>query len=301
MHLRKRWIDRRVYEYFAVNLGSLLGWKNPILVYQMGGVGSSAMRNSLFRSHDPKTRLVLMSHEFTGFKDRCADDADLPADLSGHFAREIEHYRAAHAALSPLARALWLFRKKLYVERIRDVFISKRRPVKVITLVREPVAANVSLFFQVLGQFMRSDGRRGLPEISEIVDVFIERYTHFRPMTWFDVELKQELGIDVYEHEFPTDKGHLRISSGLTDLLILRSELDDGRKAEAVADFLGLPQFRLVRSNVADDKPYAVAYREFRDKLVLPQELLDEIYTSRYALHFYSARERAACRARWGG
>jgi hypothetical protein len=40
MHLRQYWIDRRVYEYFAVNIAPLLGWRNPTLIYQMGGVGS---------------------------------------------------------------------------------------------------------------------------------------------------------------------------------------------------------------------------------------------------------------------
>ena len=38
MHLKRRWINRQVYEYFAVNLGPVLGWRDPILVYQMGRV-----------------------------------------------------------------------------------------------------------------------------------------------------------------------------------------------------------------------------------------------------------------------
>ncbi len=99
MHLRKRWINRETYEYFAVNLGPLLGWRDPILVYQMGGVGSSSIRNSLFRNRDPRTRLVLMSHEFFGVKDRDPAEIDIELEYEDKIIREIEHDRLFFAGL----------------------------------------------------------------------------------------------------------------------------------------------------------------------------------------------------------
>jgi hypothetical protein len=53
VHLKKRWINRRVYEYYAVTLAYWFTRADPILIYQMGKVGSSSIRNSLFHNQPP--------------------------------------------------------------------------------------------------------------------------------------------------------------------------------------------------------------------------------------------------------
>jgi hypothetical protein len=299
MYLRKRWINRQTYEYFAVNLGPPLGWRDPILIYQMGGVGSSSIRNSLFRCRDPRTRLVLMSHEFFGVKDRNPAEIDIEPEYEDHIIREIEQDRRSFAALTPLRKAGWLFRKKLYTERIYKAFVKPGRPLKVITLVREPVANNMSLFFQVVDRYTGANTQRVDFDIGELTQVFVDRYMHSRPLTWFDAELKRTLGIDVFKYPFPTDIGHTTISSGNIDLLVLRCELDDISKARAIADFVGLDEFEVARSNIAANKPYATRYAEFKERACLPESLLDELYTSKYARHFYADHELERCRAFW--
>ena len=299
MHLKKRWINRQTYEYFAVNLAPLLGWRDPILIYQMGGVGSSSIRNSLFRCRDPRTRLVLMSHEFFGVKDRDPAEIDIEPEYEDHITREIEHDRRFFAGLTLSRKAGWLTRKKLYTERIYKAYVKPGRPLKVTTLVREPVAANVSLYFQVFSKYAGCNRRPTDYDVDELTRIFVDRYMHSRPLTWFDAELKRTLGIDVYEHPFPTDKGYTTISSGNISLLILRCELDDFSKAGAIAEFVGLDDFKIVRSNIAVDKPYADRYEDFKARASLPEALIDEVYASKYSRHFYADHELEKYRAFW--
>jgi hypothetical protein len=281
MHLRRRWINRQVYEYFAVNVGPMIGWRDPILVYQMGGVGSSSIRNSLFRYRDPRTKLVLMCHEFFPIRSRDPARMDLEPECRNHVLREMEHDRRVFEGF-PLRRKIgWLFRKRFYTERIYDAYVRRGDELRVITLVRDPVAHNVSLFFQVFDQYAGTSIEGSGLDIDGMIRLFLDRYVYRRP--------------------FPTDRGYAVLSEGRVRLIVLRSELDDAAKARAIARFLGLDDFEIVRSNVTADKPHAVRYSEFKRRLRIPPALLEELYESRFARHFYSPDERARFRTRWGG
>ena len=298
-HLKKRWIDRRVYEYFAVNIAPFLGWRDPILVYQMGKVGSSSIRNSLFRSRDPRTRLVLMSHEFYPIRNRDVQRIDIEADLRPYVIAEIEHDKQVFQRFSRKKRRGWRFRERFYTQRIYQAYVKPGGPLRVITLVREPVANNISMFFEVFDHYAQTTFEASTMSVDEMIALFLDRYMHRRPLTWFDAELKTTLGIDVFRHPFDTELGYAVIRQENVALLVLKMELDDHAKAEAVAGFLGLQDLELVRSNVSRHRPHGDAYAEFRRRIRVPARLLEDLYESKYARHFYSESERAAFRQRW--
>jgi hypothetical protein len=299
MHLSWWWIDRRVYEYFATNIGPLLGWRDPILVYQMGKVGSSTIRNSLFRCSDPTTKVVLASHEFFPPRERQMWRIIIDPEYREAVLAESESDRRLYAGLPLRERIGWRLRENLYTKKIYRSYV-KRGHVRVITLVRDPVATNVSMFFQLLEHYLRFLGSRELPGVDSLCKLFLSEYNHFRPLVWFDAELKTTLGIDVYQHEFLMEEGYMRISNRNVDLVVLKAEIEDEAKSRIIADFLGLKELQLVRSNVAEDKSYAGIYIDFKQSIKIPQALLDKIYESRYARHFYSSREIEGFRKRWG-
>ena len=301
MHLNKRWINRRVYEYFAVTVAPWFNWSDPILIYQMGKVGSSSIRNSLFRSHDPLTRLVLMSHEYFPVRNRDLNQIEIEPEYRDMLAREITHDRHVFERFSLRKRLGWRFREKFYAEMIYRSYVRPKRRLKVITLVREPVANNVSMFFQLLGQYIGPDVEPTECDTDKLIHVFIEKYMHWRPLTWLDAEVKTNFGIDIFQHPFPIEKGYTTISQGIVSLLVLRVELDDRTKAQAIADFIGLNKFEIVRSNVASEKSYASPYEEFKQRIKIPLALLDQMYDSKYARHFFSSEERDNFRERWSG
>jgi hypothetical protein len=301
LHLKKRWYDRRVYEYFAVNIAPWLKWGDPILIYQMGKVGSSSIRNSLFRCPDPRTRLVLMSHEYFPIRNRDPELIEIEQEYRDMLAREIEHEQHVYQQRSLRNRIGRLFREKFYVEMIYRSYVRPKRPLKVITLVREPVANNISMFFQVLGQYIDADVDPLKCDTDELIDVFIRKYMHWRPLTWLDAEVKTHFGIDIFQHPFPIETGYTTISQANVSLLVLRCDLDDRTKAQAIADFIGLDKFEIIRSNVRNEKPEAQKYEDFKRRIRMPPALLDQMYDSKFARHFYSTEERGLFRKRWSG
>jgi hypothetical protein len=211
---------------------------------------------------------------------------------------EMESDRQLYNGLPIRARMGWRFRETFYTKKIYQNYV-RRGHVRVISLVREPIATNISMFFQLLQHYLRAGGVGKPPGVAALRELFFSEYNHFRPLIWLDAELKTTLGVDVYEHPFPAVDGFLRISTDEVDLLVIKSEIDDDIKSQVIADFLGLKKLKLVRANVAAHKSYADIYRKFKESIVIPERLLDEMYESKYARHFYSSKEIQSFRERW--
>jgi hypothetical protein len=267
----------------------------------MGKVGSSSIRNSLFRCQDPRTRLVLMSHEYFPIRNRDPDRIDIEPAYRDMLEREIRHEQRVYQQFSLRKRLGWRFREKFYAKRIDKTCVRPQYRLRVITLVREPVANNISMFFQLLDQYIGTDSDISDYSIDELISIFIENYAHARPLTWLDAEIKTNFGIDVFQDPFPVDQGYTIITRGRTSLLVLRCELDDRTKAQAIANFLDLDEFEIVRSNVTSEKSYAREYAEFKKRIRIPPTLLDQMYNSKFARHFYSREEIEQLSARWSG
>lgn len=233
----------------------------PLLVYQMGKVGSMSVARSLraagchrvFRTH----RLV---------------------------PRNYRRNPPGQRVVSSLLR--------------RRFVLDDSSRLRIVSPVRDPVPRNVSGFFQNLDRFVEDPVRTPVPELQRL---FVERYPHDVGLNWFDDELRAAFGIDVFAHPFDPSLGHATIGKGRVELLLFRIELADDRIARLLADFVGADALVLLRANdaAARGARHGRAYDEFRRTLVLPEALAGSIYASKYARHFYSSEERRAARARW--
>ncbi|MDK2972714.1 MAG: hypothetical protein PWP23_2469 [Candidatus Sumerlaeota bacterium] len=174
----------------------------------------------------------------------------------------------------------------------------------VIAPTREPGARNLSAYFENIEHFFpdfAARRARGTLSVDELIDTFLARYHQDTPLTWFDRELKTHFGIDAYETPFPHEKGWQIVRTERVDVLVVRLEDFKIRLQPALADFLGTGDIVTPPANVSEDKEYADLYGEVRRKIVFPPELLDHLYESRYARHFYTDEERSRFRARWSG
>ncbi len=167
--------------------------------------------------------------------------------------------------------------------------VEKKRPMKIISMVRNPIDRKVSAFFRALGQ-------SGLDSqemtVKEAVKEFTEYYEDYEPQDWFSTEMKPALGIDVYSQPFPVEKGYLNIKKDNIDLLILRLELDNSIRESILCDFLPADSFSWNRMvNSAQSTSYFPLYKKFREKAVLPRDLLQKFISIRYAGHFYTPAE----------
>ena len=265
--------------------------KEPLLVFQMGKVGSTTVVRSLEAAG--LDMAVYHAHVLT-------QDA---------MAKVEKAYRRHFAQMSLVPHHLW---KSQYLRKQIDRGLEEGKRWKVVTLARDPVIRNVSAFFQNLdvepvGSHHRYRIRSkynfevtlGIKDIDRLVELFIETLDHDTPLIWFDSQLKAVFGVDVFSSDFPTSTGYKIYEGGVVDVLVLRLEDLDRCARDAFQEFLGLEEFTLKSANVGDEKPYYTIYREFLDSAVLPDSYLDRMYASKYARHFYSDEEIDTFRARW--
>ena len=267
--------------------------RTPILIYQMGKVGSSTIRSSL--DDIVIDRPIYHCHFLT--KERIAKTE---ADRKKFFRSERYSY----------LKRPWL--NEFLAKQLKSGL--KGRKWKVITLTREAVSRNLSTFFENLDFKVIDEGRRYeisshyykiAPTIVEhnshdvLIKLFFEKVNHDSPNQFFDFEIKRMLGVDVLASEFPKSKGYQIYKGDLADVLLIRLEDLNRVASEAISEFLGIHRFRLLNSNIGTKKNYALVYKNFKNIIALPDDYLTRIYGSRYMRHFYTADEIETFERRW--
>jgi hypothetical protein len=291
--------NRQAYEYIAANLLLRIDSSTPILIYQMGRGGSSALRNSLMRNPTRETNLVFHFHDFFPIRKMNPERLAIETTYLPMMQEEIAHAKKVYATFPLKQKTNWFLREYFYAGALYNNIIRAHRRAKIITLVREPIVTNISMFFQVLQRYTESKYEPDRFTTQELIDIFLTKYKFTRPLTWFDVELKPALGIDIYSYPFPAETGYLKIKSGNLELLTLKAELPDSNKEKVIGEFIGLEEFRLIRSNVSQDKKFGRQYQEFKQRIRLPNSLVEQMYNSKYARHFYSRAELGALQSYW--
>jgi len=259
---------------------SNIGNNDPIVVYQMGKVGSKTVVESLKSS--TLRRPIYHVHYIT------KEGLDYHKDMSLNPQRPklgIHHWTGHY------------LRKK--IEREKRVW-------NVITLVREPISRNISAFFHVIDTWIPDFDPRffdKIPSMSveQMRQLFLEKYPHDLPTTWFDTEMKVVFGIDVFASQFPKYKGYKIYRGERANLLLIRLEDFNSVIGEALSEFLCLNEFKMVRANIGSEGRNAANYRLFLDHVVLPEEYIQDAYTSKYVQHFYTDSEVLKFSSRWSG
>lgn len=182
---------------------------------------------------------------------------------------------------------------------IKEEFLDKGQPIKIITAVRDPIARNISAYFQNLHLWRSLKPEFEVDEIQAMMAEFFEKFQHNVPFTWFDDEFKEAIGLDVYDYPFPKADGVQRIQEKGRDILLLKAETADQCKVDSIKEFLQIPELLLKPKNVGAAKPYAHYYKPFRDRIQLPAAYLDQMYESRFARHFYTSEEILEFRRHW--
>jgi hypothetical protein len=171
-------------------------------------------------------------------------------------------------------------------------------PLNVISLTRDPIGRNVSAFFQNFEKHTGVPYHKANYSLEELKAIFLEKFPTRRPGQWFDRNIKENFGIDVYVNSFPKC-GYATYDLKNIRLLVMRSELNDNEKVYVIRDFLNLNEFQLVNRNISAQKEYASAYEDFKRKVKLPLDYIDEICESKYFNHFYEQDLINVVRKKW--
>lgn len=235
------------------------GGETPVLIYNMGSVGSTSLRNSLKGIY---SGFVVRTHHFGSKKD------------------------------SPV------------VEVLRRFHTAGKIRLRFVSMVRDPIAYNISRFFALAHRFndvreseWPNAGSEALDSIDVLIPQFLERFDHDYILRWFD-SWTESPGIDIYARPFP-DQGFSSFGNETTDVLVMRTEISDAEKEEAVCDFLGLQSFCLQRANVGAENPYSESYERFKQEFEAPDWYIEKMYDNSFFDHFYTQSHRERFVSRW--
>jgi hypothetical protein len=170
------------------------------------------------------------------------------------------------------------------------------KTIKIITVVREPLARDISDMFQNMETYMK---KFGLNEIN--VDKLIESFNDFDfeyTQEWLETELKSYFDIDVYKIPFPHDKKYLIVKKNGIELLLLRLEDLNTIFTKAMIKYTGV-KFEIIKANIGEKKSYARYYQTFIEKVPITRELFDRLYNTKYAKHFYTEKEINSFKEKW--
>jgi len=246
----------------------------PVLIYTMGKVGSSSIAISL------RARGVaeVQPHSLT-------------------WVRKGSYFVSPN--LSVLGEIFYsgktaLIRAKLTCFKLINRII--RRRIKIICIYRDPIARNISAFFEQYSYVLDGD-INSLPT-PEVLDCFWMYARHDTPLDWFERELKKSFGVDIFSVPFDRLRGYGVLRQGYRDVLLLTME--KMRENETViGEFLGLQAFHITPANRAERKHYATAYNAFKRELVISEAYAEKMYASPVVRYFYSDEDILKFRRRW--
>lgn len=177
---------------------------------------------------------------------------------------------------------------------------------KIITLVREPIARDISDLFQTIDRYFPDLVENGKVKTNEAMDLLLKRFANYDQdinytCTWFAEELNTVFNIDVFAYPFNKHKGYTILSEGGNcEILILRLEDLSTNLEKALSEFLNLRHpLNMLKSNVGDEKQYADAYRNILENFRIPKAVCEKIYSTKYATHFYSDTMRCELTMKW--
>ena len=135
----------------------------------------------------------------------------------------------------------------------------------------------------------------------QLLNVFLEKFAHNQPLEWFNGEIKDVFGPDVFDHPFKKQRGYQIIRSGNIDLLLLKLEQLNACYQQAFQEFLGVDIPELKNTHVTELDPAKPMYADFVKNTSFPEHYLDRMYSSDFAQHFYSEDEISVFRDKWSG
>jgi len=278
--------SRKIRNLVARNIQ--IGWmrchyylssRSPIVIYSIGKTGTGTIYASLKAAN--LRRPLFHVHHLT--------------EASIKEALRFQKQRPSNPSAT-LRQSIFL------AERLASKHDHVQKRWDVISLVRDPVACAISAYFQSIDRWFPSlsdNFREGRINIPVLIQTFFDEYPHDWPLSWFDKQIRETLGVDVYQSEFDWGNGYSVYRGDLANILVLRLENIDRSAKTALEVFLDTTNVDLKDANVSVSKDYGEIYQRFKKEICLPDSYLEHMYSSRFAQHFYSPAEIAAFRAYW--
>ncbi|QRM89035.1 hypothetical protein FG167_07225 [Lacinutrix sp. WUR7] len=245
--------------------------KKPIIIHTMGKVGSLSVYTSLKRSL--ATTPIFHTHNLN--------------------VKEVKK------------DVLFCFENGVYPGSRSPVFLidkyilKKQRPFKVITLFRDPIERNISAFFDAFQIYVgvSPEGYQG--DLKTLEKLFFQQLPHAYPLQWYEDYMLKDLDFDVYTQDFDAEAGFQIIKQEQNEMLLMHCDLADAEKEKLIKTFCAVSNFQLTNTNVRAASASSDLYIAFKNYMQFPEEYIQDMYTSKYAMHFFSEKQRNVAIEKW--
>lgn len=237
---------------------------DPVLIYQMSKVGSSTVYKSLKKEGVGSVHVHFIARE--------------------HWRRVAEMYSNNNTTLP----------SHFHKGRLLRYWINAtQRQVRVVSLVRDPIARHVSGAFEIgnvqgIPTNKSSEALRVLEDQLSALDEF--EY----PFQWFAREIEPTFGVDVLSHPFNRKEGFGRITTDNVDILILRTEQLSTLVPTVLGDFVG-EDLDVQRDRVRTNQVYTTV----KHQLCLSEPTVRRLYDHPWMHHFYTDQDIERFVERW--
>lgn len=237
---------------------------DPVLVYQMGKVGSSTVHQTLQERGIDSVHVhyIADAHWGQGAKLYTKNNTTIPA----HFHRG----------------------------RLLRYWINwTERQVRVVSLVRDPIARRVSEAFE-LSHLQGVPARKPSKALRALRDQLASEDALKYPYAWFDREFLPMFDVDVLGHSFNREEGFGRITRENVDILIMTLEKLNELVPTVLSEFIG-KSLEVKRNRVRTDQ----VYTQVKNNLTLSEETVRHLYDHPWMRHFYTDQDIEQFVERW--
>ncbi len=201
-----------------------------------------------------------------------------------------------------------------------DFLHSSEEEFVIISLVRDPLARNISAIFQSMNYEEEWRNNYFIASVEEFkkmpyeqqeqeIALHLKRLNTSNAVTsWYDNILLSHFYypeidkyfIDIYAKPFDQEKGFQLYESKnpRINMIILRLENLNEQKG-ILGDFLGIDDFQLMNENIASEKWYNPIYKRFKEGYKPTKQELEAIYNSRFMKYFYSPEQIRVFTEKW--
>lgn len=173
----------------------------------------------------------------------------------------------------------------------------------VITIIREPISREISSFFQNTDQYKDVLENKKLEIDTEMAQKILHKKFEAdicqQLKDWFDLEIKHNFGIDIFEKKFDYDRKFVISQNSNYHHLLLKMEDLDTVFPKAIKEFIKLSTpLQLQKANVGDKKHYAATYKKIKKSIKLDHDVISQIVNSKFFQHFY-LRNKSEVITKW--
>lgn len=187
--------------------------------------------------------------------------------------------------------------------------------VKIITAVRDPIAENISLLFQIISELNNSLTAHALltntfdlrffkqgGDVQLFFDLFIQSVREQRnfgaPTIQQFIPLFQRHILDMMSQPFDRQRGYSTLKQGNVAVFVYQLE-QLNRVVKPLADFVGASFSRFEMGNVTAEKWVALSYERAKKELQFTEEYVNKCYEKQWIAHFYTLKQREEMREKW--